>query len=215
MDECSRPLSRVRFPKVGIACLLFSSACLLPSRSATPCRLLPASWHKVLNMYSGREFWIPRHCSDQTLFHRSKHQSLCVCAFARTLGPVARCGPSRGAGFATGLRGGGSADFSACRTVRRCTRWRRASSRIDEPLSRLSLWICSNSPTFDNSSSFAAGKSDSTERRHWIGRRWCPHVLCQGPAPLIRDGRGGVRQPPTRDEEPRRGTVRASAAWPG
>ena len=29
MDECSRPLSRVKFPKVGIACLLFSSACAL------------------------------------------------------------------------------------------------------------------------------------------------------------------------------------------
>ena len=48
------------------------------------------------------------------------------------------------------------------------------------------------------------------------GSRRCPHVLCQGQAPLIRDGRRGVRQPPTRDEEPPRcGTVRASAAWPG
>ena len=37
-----------------------------------------------------------------------------------------------------GLRGGGSADLSACRTVRRCTRWRRASPRIDAPPSRLS-----------------------------------------------------------------------------
>ena len=145
-----------------------------------------------------REWWEGRHAA-------AGGSSDSHAADARRAGrTVARCGPSRGAGFATGLRGGGSADFSACRTVRRCTRWRRASSRIGEPLSRLALRICSNSPTFDNSPSFAAGKSDSTERRHWIGRRWCPHVLCQGPAPLIRDGRGGVRQPPTHDEEPPR-----------
>ena len=47
-----------------------------------------------------------------------------------------------------------------------------ASPRIDAPPSRLSLRICSNSSTFDNSSSFAAGNSRSPERSHWIGRRW-------------------------------------------
>ena len=70
---------------------------------------------------------------------------------------VARCAPSRGADGDAGLRGGGSADLSACRTVRRCTRWRCARPRMDTPSSRRSRRICSNSSTFDNSSSFARG----------------------------------------------------------
>ena len=82
------------------------------------------------------------------------------------------CGPSCGAARGARLRGGGSAAISACRTVRRCTRWWCTNSRIDRPLSRMSLRICSNSSTFDDSSPFTAGKSDSTERRHSIGRRW-------------------------------------------
>ena len=64
--------------------------------------------------------------------------------------------------------------------------------------------------------SIVAGPKQRNTRRENEELKWCPHVLCQGPAPLIRDGRRGFRQPPTRDEEPpRRGTVRASAAWPG
>ena len=43
------------------------------------------------------------------------------------------------------LRGGGSADLSACRTVRRCTRWRCARPRMETPSSRRSRRICSNS----------------------------------------------------------------------
>ena len=77
-----------------------------------------------------------------------------------------------GAAFATGLRGGGSADLSACRTVRRCTRWRSARPRMETPSSRRSRRICSNSFTFDTPWSFAAGKSRSPERSHWIGRGW-------------------------------------------
>ena len=51
----------------------------------------------------------------------------------------------------TGLRGGGTADASACRTARRCTLCRRASSRIDTPSSRCSRRIRSNCSTLDNS----------------------------------------------------------------
>ena len=43
------------------------------------------------------------------------------------------------------------------RTVRRCTRCRRARPRIDTRSSRRSRRICSNSSTLDNSSSFARG----------------------------------------------------------
>ena len=47
------------------------------------------------------------------------------------------CGPDRRrARGGTRLRGGGTADASAWRTARRCTLWRRASSRIDTPSSR-------------------------------------------------------------------------------
>jgi hypothetical protein len=47
------------------------------------------------------------------------------------------------------LRGGGTALASACRTVRRCTRCLSASSRIDNPSTRRSRLICSNSSTLD------------------------------------------------------------------
>ena len=46
------------------------------------------------------------------------------------------------------LRGGGTAQASACRTVRRCTPCFSASSRIDNPVRRSRL-ICSNSSTLD------------------------------------------------------------------
>jgi hypothetical protein len=59
-------------------------------------------------------------------------------------GPIA--GRGRG-GYA--FRGGGTALASACRTVRRCTRCRTASSRIDTPPARQSRLICSNSSTRD------------------------------------------------------------------
>jgi hypothetical protein len=61
-----------------------------------------------------------------------------------------RYGPSFGAGRPTGcLRGGGNGEASACRTVRRCTPWRRAKSRIDSPSRSRSLRICSNCSTLD------------------------------------------------------------------
>jgi hypothetical protein len=59
-------------------------------------------------------------------------------------GPIA--GRGRG-GYA--FRGGGTALASACRAVRRCTRCRTASSRIDTPPARQSRLICSNSSTRD------------------------------------------------------------------
>jgi hypothetical protein len=45
------------------------------------------------------------------------------------------------------LRGGGSADANACRTARRWTLWRSASSRIDKACVRRSLRIASKSST--------------------------------------------------------------------
>ena len=63
---------------------------------------------------------------------------------------VAFQGPSEGAVRGVAFRGGGTADSSAWRTIRRCTPNVRDSSRIDG-LSRpaLALRISSNSSTFD------------------------------------------------------------------
>src|SRR5262249_38178857 len=47
------------------------------------------------------------------------------------------------------FRGGGTALARAWRTVRRCTRCRTASSRIEDPPARQSRLICSNSSTRD------------------------------------------------------------------
>ena len=59
-------------------------------------------------------------------------------------------GPSDGEGRATDFLGGGTADVSAWRTIRRCTPNRRDSSRMDGPsASALALRISSNSSTFD------------------------------------------------------------------
>ena len=59
-------------------------------------------------------------------------------------------GSSTGDGRTTGLRGGGTADANASRTVRRCVPNRRANSRIDTSgSSRRALRICSNNSTFD------------------------------------------------------------------
>ena len=59
-------------------------------------------------------------------------------------------GPITGAARRGTARGGGSADASAWRTVRRWTSWRRARARTDSPSSRWSLRIRSNSSTLDN-----------------------------------------------------------------
>ena len=47
------------------------------------------------------------------------------------------------------LRGGGTALASACRTVRRCTRYLSASSRIEQPSTRASRLIAANNSTLD------------------------------------------------------------------
>ena len=63
---------------------------------------------------------------------------------------VAFQGPSVGDGRVTDFRGGGTADSSAWRTIRRCTPNRRDSSRMDGlSAAALALRISSNSSTFD------------------------------------------------------------------
>ena len=69
-------------------------------------------------------------------------------------------------------RGGGSADCSACRTVRRCTWWRRASSRMGSPSSRHARRISSNNSTLDTLLFFRSGRSQLPERSCWMGRGW-------------------------------------------
>ena len=71
---------------------------------------------------------------------------------------ISTYGPSFGAARDACLRCGGSADCSACRTVRRCTCWRRASSRTGSPFSRRARRISSNNSTLDTLLFFRSGE---------------------------------------------------------
>ena len=91
---------------------------------------------------------------------------------------VTSCGPNTGEHRCGTFRGGGTASASAARTVRRCTRCLRASSRIDNPSSRRSRRIRSNCSTLDLSFTLhtsGLALADEPERRGKSGRGWGPN----------------------------------------
>src|SRR5674476_968305 len=86
--------------------------------------------------------------------HKVHRRAVCRCFRGTSLSAInqASITPDHwsvaGRGLATySLRGGGNADANACRTARRWTLWRSASSRIDRPSLRRSRRISSNSST--------------------------------------------------------------------
>ena len=125
---------------------------------------------------------------------------------ARSIASIAGLnGSSRDLRGGSFFRGAGQAELNASRTVRRCTRYLRASARTDSPSLRLSLRIAANSSTFDRGATRASQQPTTAAGAPTPEARRSSHPHGPGgakthPNKIPRSARGASAHPKTEPE---------------